>query len=279
MNKKHLGIGFFSAILLFFIYLFFFSKYFSLSNIEIQNTTYTDADKVETFVQNYLENEKSFLSQNNFFLLSKEKLSKAILDEFFIEQVKIKKHPFSEIIIAITERASRITWITGHEYYYLDDQGTAIESILVTNIAISEAPQPTTFEDGQITAPTSEPEILKDDSRLNKSLPQVIDEGETPVAIGDKVLTDSMVNFISLVHENITTRTGLEIINYRLTETSYTELKAVTNQNFFIYFESTHDLERQLENLALVVREKVATATQVIEYIDLRDENNTVYIK
>ena len=85
MNKKHLGIGFFSAILLFFIYLFFFSKYFSLSNIEIQNTTYTDADKVETFVQNYLENEKSFLSQNNFFLLSKEKLSKAILDEFFIE--------------------------------------------------------------------------------------------------------------------------------------------------------------------------------------------------
>ncbi len=108
-------------------YFVFFSNYFAIEKIDIKGNQAISRESIEETVKN-----KSFssvlgiFSENNFFLLNKEKTKESLLEKFpEIETIKIEKK-FPDILeVEITEKNPLILWCRMENCYYLDSEGTA----------------------------------------------------------------------------------------------------------------------------------------------------------
>ncbi|GEM_PF-4228761 len=281
---RRLGRG---VLILFFLgsigYVFFFSSFFQVNGIIVQNTKRVDANAIHSMVSEKLrEKWYNVIMKNNFFVIPEKEISNSITQSFPIKSVEVKRRPFHEIIIVVEENQPQVTWKTKEQYYYLDEDGVVMESLFVANIHLINGvadsavlPMITTPLNSEI----NQPQTLIDDSILDKTLPKIHDESGTSIKVGEKITTPQLIHFVVALHGSITERTGLEIVDYRINEPNYTDFKALTKSGLSILFQSSHDLERQLANLSLIIKEKISKDTQPTEYIDLRSENNTVYLK
>ena len=280
-GKKHkkslfIGLGIAAPLIVWF---FLFSQFFHISSIEVSGASVYNSELVKTLVWQYINTHQNFLfSEKNIFCLSKKDLSLELQNTLFIDDLKISKRPFHTVHITLVEKQPHVTWKTGEQHYTLDSQGVALEEITVTNVALQTLAEPSSEEEeGKLTSP--QPELLIDDSRLNKNLPFIIDESAGTVVLGEKVLTENIISYVKAVHQALLNETSdLHITHFSMTQPTFTELKMHTDKGFYVYLESNTNAKEQIDKLLLILREKVNNSGKQIEYIDLRDEN-TVYIK
>ena len=227
------------------VYFLFFSPIFRIKEIKISGNRAITNEEIKNSLDNLLLKKfLIFFNRNNIFLARENDLENILLKDFFrISSIEINKSIFKRTIdLKITERKEAGIFCRG-ECYYIDEEGVIFE----------KAPQ------------TSGTLIVS-----------IKDYSQGGVEIGKNVIDeDFMLRLIDL-RKSLAEEVGLRVLDF-IIEDEDNDLKINTNEGWYLLFDKTRDFKNQLDDLRLVLTEKIKGERKNLEYIDLRIENRAYY--
>lgn len=105
-------------------------------------------------------------------------------------------------------------------------------------------------------------------------LPLISDQKNVNVQVGKKVVTVNFIDFVKTLLGKFPDATGFKIVNFEINDTVF-QVNALTDQGWFIKFDTTRSADDQLEALKKVLAEH---KDEIHEYADVRVEGK-VYFK
>ncbi|MBU0531755.1 hypothetical protein KJ910_04685 [Patescibacteria group bacterium] len=235
------------VLLLILLVFFLFAPGFTINRVVVQGNEYIDSHQIEEAAWEQLH-ERRFLvlPGTNRWLVNENAIREELDAQFVFDSLEIRQEG-STLLISVKERVSSLVWSTAERNYFVDRTGA------VTRELMSE----------EIEATTT-------------GLPQIFDQSNNEVKIGSSILNTNIIqgmfDFINLLGQE-----GI-YIEYLSVESSESQwLLAHTKDNYDILFDPTEEIERQVNNLFVIIRESVEDITQ-INYVDLRFGDH-VYFK
>lgn len=192
-----------------------------------------------------LEEIKDNLICNNIILTTTRNIKKQLLVKFpVIQELKISKNLFKRRLeINIKEREEIGIICSANKCFYFDGDG----------IIFKDAPNTS----GSLIT------IVQDYSNRNYEL-------------GDKISEKSFVDTILEINKNLFSEIGLKILSFNISSYPIEELKAITNEGWYILFNLKKDIKNQLLALKVALNEKIKNRSD-LQYVDLRIENRIYY--
>lgn len=251
-NKKKIKyyLLFFIIFIIFLInYTVFFSSFLKIKNVKINGN---------------IDNSNSILSlftNKNILFLNIESIKNNLLGSLPIEEINIEKNYPDTISINIKEVQPELIWITKNKGYFIDSYGKAYSDVSGNTIETSNL---------------ENYNILRHKFIYN-NIPIVYDKNNSLISLNKIFLTTEYISFIKKVYEDLNKKLNLNIIYYGISMNEYT-LEATTSENWKIYFSFQDSVDKQLERLALVLKnQKGDGIDKIVNYIDLRYGDKVFY--
>lgn len=234
------------------IYAILFSSFMEIRNINIiGNKTLKTADILNTINETRSGKYFGLVPQNNYLLLSREKLSQRLTGEFKkIKNIEVSKSFPDSIRILIAEREALIVWCSGGPCYIIDELGYAYT--------------PTDLD---------APEVQEN------NLIQVIDSGIRTIDIGERVVSENYIQFLVMLRQIIGEKSGIRLTNEWKTPSPIAqEVEVQTLEGWRIIFSSEISPEKSIRTLETFLSEEIGEEKRTnLEYVDLRVENKVFY--
>lgn len=210
------------------IYFLFYSSYFKIKNILIENSA---SPEISQFFQR--------LNNQNIFRFNAGKIQDELALNFpAVKGAKIIRGLPDTLKIQFQERLSRVIWETQSRSYLIDENGEIYQETIET-----------------IDLP-----IIKDNNNI-------------AVSVGQKILSENFLNFISDLNLQFVPATGFKVNHFEINETTF-QADAITDQNWKVIFDTTRKASDQLADLQKFLKDH---KDEVKEYIDLRVEGKVYY--
>lgn len=212
------------------------SPIFELKEISVQGNQEVDAEEI-----------KSIITSGNILFLTAKELGNDLLESFpKISEVKVEKNIIKRTVsIVISERES--VGITCKENtgncFYFDKNGFIFE----------DAPQ------------TSGSLILL-----------IKDFSATEFLIGKKIYSEEVTAMVAEIKEYLASSVNIKTDWFEIHTIPPKEIKTITPKGWYILFDPTRDIKKQLSILKTALNEKIKDVAD-IEYIDLTIENRIYY--
>jgi len=191
---------------------------------------------------------KDNLNYRNIFLTSEIRIKNDLLKKFpQISELEVKKNLIKrEIKITIKEREEFgiVCQENSQNCFYIDRKG----------IIFKEAPQTS----GSLIV------LIKDYSQRDYGL-------------GERVFEENTIKFIFETKEFLASEINLKILDFDILSFPPEDMKALTNEDWYILFNLQKEAEDQLSALKGVLEEKIKDERKNLEYVDLRIENRVYY--
>ena len=262
------------------------NAHFSLvSNSQIEKIFYERCDKVTMRV----------LAQKNIFLFNSKKLEEEIKQLLGLENIKVSKKIDFKIAIDVVERKPVVNWLFENKYYYIDLDGELIRPLLegeeldnnIVKIFFSVAGQeeakiidPESVDQGEVSEVVEEKDfnlILK--NQTDSQIKEGVDKLNQEVSSFDYLLTkidNNRLNFVLSVREAMSSvLPGVRINAFEFLDPQVSDVRVHTDKDYVIYFDQQIELERQINNLKLILEQKLKNKN--IKYIDLRYSDRIYY--
>ncbi len=276
----------FIFVFLYIIYHFFYSNAFKITSVSIQGTENVSEYALRNIIEEQMNRSRFLIfSQDNLLLFNKGKAKENIKNSYVFEELEINKEFPHTLAIKIKEKVSTVIWITEGEekkHYYLDLNGVVLGEIPPEEAeSVINGEKLTGDDEEQVVnvedLENSERAETNENGGEATIFPVIHDlSGETP-DIKEQVLDADAINFIiSLAVKFPEVIDGKSIKYFATPEANTTRIHALTEEGWEAYFESTKDLDKQLNNLHLVLNEKIRDLSK-IQYIDLRFDERIYY--
>lgn len=230
------------------VYLFFFSPVFKINKIIISGTNKADWQaKIEQMIKDQQQQTLlvTFLQQANIILFNSHSLKQKILNNFDLEAIQVIKNYPKTLKIELKQKKPALIWRSGNNFYAVNQQGVLIKSISIDD--------------------------------LEFDLPTVSFNTTTDVSLNQSIIQPEKIQFIQNSRNEIKKNfKNWELNKFRIDQLGSKHIKAYTNQNWYIYFNSELDLTAQINNLKRLIKEKIKDTTE-LEYIDLRLRDRLFY--
>lgn len=229
------------------IYLFFFSKLFSIKEISINNGTFAGNREIRKAVDGYLGERKFFIPRfSNIFFVDSSKIEALIAGEFpQTESVTVDKKYFHTLEVSLSKREALGVWCFKNKAcYYFDRTGIAFD-----------------------TAAKSDGSLF-----LN-----IDDESKILEKLGEKVAEDSLLNFILGIQKEMQ-KLKISIAKIIISENEPFRINVKTSENWELYLNTQDDLQTQMNSLNTFLTQKVTPEKRAqLQYIDVRIPNRVYY--
>lgn len=233
---------FFAGAFLFILWSFFFSPFFKITEIKLpENDLITNND-----IHKLITNSAPLNLGENLFILSKKHIKADLAAAFpVLTDINIKKELFHGLVINFEKRIQIGIWCQlADDCYYFDKEG----------IIFKEAPQ----TEGAL--------ILK-----------IKDLKKKDVSLGDQVLNNDQLKFITEFNNKIIENNQLKIIEFKIRPEPNIDLKAVTDYGWPIYLDQNQNPVSEANNLFTILNEVIKNKVLNLEYIDLRIPSRIFY--
>ena len=228
----------------FLIYVLVYSELFAVTTIEVSGLDMISENEFYNTVNSNLKKWQWYiLPQKNFLLLSKNKLKQGIADKYSLEYINIKKG-WKSLVIDLQEKISHAIVYNQSSFYFADEQGRVLQELPQEQVSVYWDRFP------------------------------ILNIGQIEVNIGDEVASSEQINYIIQLDQKIK-ETNIKKHGYERGE-DVNEIRLVSKDGWRAYFDINSDLDISLENLLLVLSEKIEDPKRV-EYIDLRFGNKIFY--
>jgi cell division septal protein FtsQ len=243
---------FYCTFLIFLIsvpYLFFFSPFMRIVHVEITgNENISEEEILEKINSELSGNFLFFLEKRNFFVLSPRKMEQLVLSEFRqIRSVEAEKKFPSEIRVKIFERTPSLV-LCADKCFILDEQGEA-------------------YREKDISDGTEESNLfhLEDLSRKE-------------ILLGEKNLDSQYVDYLTTLKVKVDDEIVLTQNEIQTPSLVSKDIRVMTHEGWRIFFNQNIDIEKELEMLKAVLKNKIGEKQRVdLEYVDLRIDNKVYY--
>ncbi|MCX6796268.1 MAG: FtsQ-type POTRA domain-containing protein [Candidatus Falkowbacteria bacterium] len=254
IRKKNLAIYFkligvlIFAIMLLLIWVLFYSRFFAITNIEINNQGRIPKEVIETTIREQMVNSQLILMpQKNIFFFSKNALRKNLETKYSFTTLEIQKKLPQTLIVNVTEKLYVAIWHEDDKYFYIDDNGKIVSETNVLDINGKNYP------------------LIYNLSIKKES------NNQAPIEVND-------LKFVIGVQQKLDAfKDEFKIISYTLDNDMYT-IKANVENGPKIYFSTQRDIDQQIEKLLLIKREELKDNFFKKEYINVKIQGR-VYIK
>lgn len=247
--KKIVKNGLFILIIIYFVYIFLLSKYFTITdiNIAVEDPEF-NTEELTNYINNYLTS-KTFLvfNNSNYFLFSKDRLIGELTQKYLIEELSIKKGFPRTLNISLEEKIANLLLQTNDINYLIDLEG-------------------------KITTQVGERLILNE-----KNLPKIIDESNSEYSVGQSILTPSLISLVTNLFQEFNNYIAeIEIVNFQIINKESSFIKAVTSEGVEIHLNDRLSMEEQLNKLKATLESDMINLNN-ISYINLRIEDQVIY--
>jgi cell division septal protein FtsQ len=233
-------------------YMLFFSQYLQINKIEIAGNQELSGDAIRQTIEDYSdENFLGIVSKNNFLIISQNKLSDLLKNNFKkIRNVKVSKKFPDSISINIDERKAVLVWCAGEKCFLLDENGVAYNTA--------------DFDSQEIT---------------QNHLLKINDISERGLSIGEKIIDSDYEQYVIGIKEalkDINLNIGDQ--NYQTVSSMSEEIDIVTSDGIWIYFSTDFPLATAVKTLNIVLQKEIPREKlKDVEYIDLHSEGKVFY--
>ncbi|NQU83952.1 MAG: hypothetical protein HQ536_04545 [Parcubacteria group bacterium] len=262
-----------------FIFLFF-SPFFRIENINFGDTNKELEKKIQILLEAEFEKRKLiFFSNQNYFIFDANDLSNQLNAMFLLNELKIEKQFPDKLIIKAKEKSDALVLIADNNAFFVDKNGLVVDLVpeLFKTYSLDEEGLATTTIDHLSVIPTK----LELSDEITRKMPVVSVQDVKEVNIRDKALSKELVDLVLKVYENLLNKLGVSIELLKIEEVEDIEeakLTITTKDGWEIYFSINEPIDNQLENLKVILQEKVGDERNLLDYIDLRF-GDKVYFK
>jgi len=242
-RKKFLFWVLFTTAFLAITWWFFVSPFFKITEIVQPKNDIVANENIWQLISTNLPFKAGF----NILLFSGDNLKTDLAAAFpEITDIKTKKKLFHSVIIDFVKRVPVGFWCQpkADKCYYFDKEG----------IIFKEAPE----TEGSL--------ILK-----------ITDLNNQNAQIGNKVINDDLLNFITNFYNQISNFKKFKIIEFKIKPMTNIDLEAITNSSWSIYLDPAQNPESEANNLFTVLTEALKNQTYNLDYVDLRIPSRIFY--
>jgi len=253
---RHFKIYVFILIILVVVGLYFLNSYdkFKISKIEIRGNERISQQEIKNLVLEQLEQRRClFFSQSSIFFFKKKALAQELGQQYFLDEIKIKKKHFNTLEVEIKEKISAVIWVSNEDKYFLDLQGVAIRKMTGDEIVIAPG-------GGDLDIVRSE--------ISSGGYPVVYDQDNKLVVIGQMVADQAMIDFVVNLTEELAEGADFDISHYNFNQITE-EIILITQEGWEARFKISNSAQQQADSLLSVLYQKVKNRSS-LEYIDLR---------
>ncbi len=234
---------------------FFMSPFFKITEIKLPENDFITNNEIHKLMIGSMPLNLG----ENIFILSTNRIKSDLAATFpNITDLNVKKELFHGLIINFEKRIQIGIWCQpkvdprltdGQEpqadnCYYFDKEG----------IIFKEAPQ----TEGAL--------ILK-----------IEDLKKREVSLGNQVLSNEQLTFITKFNNKITENNQFKIIEFKIAPSANFDLEAVTDRGWSIYLNQNQDPVSEANNLFTILNEVIKSKASNLEYIDLRLPSRIFY--
>lgn len=298
--KVHYGL----IVLLIFglVYLFFYSELFQIHFIAVKGAQKISPTLVESFVRDELaKSSLGIFTRSNYFFFSEKSAKKAVKEKInqtvALEEFELKKKFPRTVSLTLKEVVPSLTWLSAANYYYLDKNGIVAQLITEKEVnqdfpLLEDKNNFALTPQEQIVSPLllkAVPLIQKNLARINLAvdhflIPELKCYFEpTEEAEDINANKNANSNFNSNDNQNENSNVNTNSTNQSITCDLKEKLKqlnyisVLTEEKFEVYFAVDQAIDKQVDNLNLVLTTKLKGKTAGLKYIDLRFENRIYY--
>lgn len=230
------------------IWLFLYSPYFTIRNINATGEgNFVGADKVKTETQTQIDNNMFVLwPQKNIFLFDEDLLYKNLEEKYSFDKLEIKKKLPNTLNISYIEKKYSIIWQEGEKYYYTDKAGIVVAEANPAEIAEKEYPLIVNYSGLNI-----ENNFVKVDAKY--------------------------LEYASNLYEEFKKYSGEFKIKNFLIDTEINTVKVVLQNGPQVYFNTDEMIDKQLNKLIIIKKEKINDSFANKLYIDVRIGDSVYY--
>ena len=233
-----------------------------ISNIEISGNERIAQEEIKNLALDQLTQRRwLFFSQENIFFFNKKEVKQRLLENYFLEEVKIKKKYPNTLELEIKEKISAIIWFSGEDKYYLDLDGVALRKMAGDELVIKSV-------EGDL-------DIIRSELSSGE-YPVIYDQSSNPVDIGQNVVSKETISFVVDLIDELKVKADFDISHYNIAQPNAKEIILVTKEGWQAYFKVSDEARGQAESLISVLYNKVKNRSS-LEYIDLRFGSKVFY--
>jgi cell division septal protein FtsQ len=236
------------------IYFIFYSPYFSIRQIEISGLQKIDSNELRGIVDNQTASRRFLIfPQNNIFVFDEKSAEKEINERYALNYLKIEKRLPGSVSISVEEKIPALIWKTAEKFYLVDGDGVIIREI----------------QEGEVSGyQTNQP---------GANMALVFDESNEITAVKEQIISRKKAEAVVNLQNTLARTTGLQIVNFTMTNRGDLLIKCLTNEGWQIYFSPTDDLDEQIQKLSVFLKEKNQEDRRGLLYVDLRFEDRVYY--
>lgn len=207
---------------------------------------YSPIFKVKTIVvdsqNSQIKNAFNKYYGTNILLLSSQKIENEIAETYpEVKGLKITRGLPDTLKIGFEARTTKIIWQSQEKKYFVDSSGAIYKEV-------------------ENTSDPSDLMVVKDNNDLL-------------VKLGQQVVSEKLLDFLSGLNSTFNEATGFKIDHFEVNETLF-QIDAFTDQRFKVIFDTTRKSEDQLSDLKKFLADHKDEAK---EYIDMRVEGRIYY--
>ncbi|MDD3939409.1 MAG: FtsQ-type POTRA domain-containing protein [Patescibacteria group bacterium] len=229
-------------------YLFFSAPFFKINKMEITGLERIEKQEINNIFEEQKNNKKVlFLKESNFFVFDKKAFEDRLINEYNFSKIKVRKKIPNTISIVISERPYAFIFQEGTSFYF-----ASADAYIIKDEAVSEESKKKYF-------------ILENRSQIVK----VAENGKISIK-------SDYLDFIFALYSQLLKYPELRPERL-IIEQELNSVLVEFNEGPLVYFNSQKDPIIQVDDLALVKKEKIGDNFNSTKYIDLR-YGNMIYI-
>jgi len=243
-----------------FLYGIFLSDLFYIQDIQFVGFPSQEAVYKNIITQQMSSRRFFVFTQNNLLFFKAKKAEQKLADQLIVKAVVIQKNYMKKsLTITLSEEISDIVWVSQGSGYYVNLDGEVVSEVADDQFLQNKA--------GDI-------DIIRH-RIVQENLSIIYDIANSEVVIGQRVVQAEMMEIFVHMVKQLSIKIPYEFSYFEYDAEKKT-ISAVSSEEWKIYFSVDSDIDSQVNNAALILKQKVQD-TNTLEYIDVRFGEKVFY--
>jgi hypothetical protein len=253
----------------------FYVPYFTIQNFDFTGTDKSLAEKISIALKGELDSRKFFvLNKGNYFIFDEVKFKQKLEEMFILSHLEITKKFPNTLKVQAKEKTTSLVLITHDETtgiynaYYVDYHGMVIGVLNDTERSYVQDP------DAPLESNVSKIAVSED---IVDQMPLVeLKSATNAINARISVFNELQVSTILEIYEKLN-KEGVMTKTIILEDLKNAKITVKAKEGFLIYMTTEDTIQNQIDNLKILLKEKIGEDRTKIQYIDLRFGDKIFY--